>query len=462
MFPAIVAAMVDSENVKSMEHRHLSQYLKHVTELTLLSCPSSLYATHLGPVIAPVFEHIRYRLDQTWSPILGNATEVPAALTPENAVQAAELAAKGGDAWYSWYYAHCGLFVGDLDKLTADSAVEKFRVDISRVFSDVLQASLALKGDWALVLATQARDETALKKNDASRLTVGPRNQTNSDNIPVNADGSPRTELQSLIHERKLARINGIGHFMFLENEAIAGSLTLTIIQCLSYPDQYTVRRITKIGHRMLEIVAFAPHYTELLGQRLFGQVVKNVVSEPKWMVGLEWESISLLRDIYCRLVLGQMLLPGGQGPGIQSPLASQNPTRFEQTKNINDPLYGGGILETPSLFPRQILAGIPGIGEVTVAELEARLNAKRAAKDQKDAIRDLLRLASDNVKDMLQANGGNGIYERAGEEESLLHVKSRQAIVPALPEKLVTKSQMEKRNRKEEDPPNMSLFKLF
>ena len=60
MYPALVAAMVNDENLKAMEHRHFSQYLKNVCELLLVSCPSTLYATHLGPIIGPIFAHIRY------------------------------------------------------------------------------------------------------------------------------------------------------------------------------------------------------------------------------------------------------------------------------------------------------------------------------------------------------------------------------------------------------------------
>uniref|UniRef100_A0A7S2YM48 Uncharacterized protein n=1 Tax=Entomoneis paludosa TaxID=265537 RepID=A0A7S2YM48_9STRA len=303
-----------------------------------------------------------------------------------------------------------------------------------------------------------------MKRNDPSKLVTGPRNQVNNEQGILNADGSPKSEMQASIDARKLMRINGISHFLLLENEGIAGNLSLAVIQCLGYPDAYTVRRITKICHRVLETVAFAPQYTELLAGQMFNQAVKNIVSEPKWMVGLEWEMINVLRDIYCRLVLGQALQAGGQGAAIQQPFVGQNPNHFEQTKTVNDPLHGGGILEFPSQIPRKTLAEIPGIGGPTVEQLEAAMRSKRSAKDQKDVIRDLLRVASDNVREMMQANGEGaaaGIFGRAGEEESLLHDKSREAIVPSLPEKLVTRSQIEKLNRKEEEPQGLALFHI-
>ena len=153
--------------------------------------------------------------------------------------------------------------------------------------------------------------------------------------------------------------------------------------QCLNYPDAYTCRRCTRICHRILETASSVDRYTHLLGYRLFAIVVKAIVTEPKWMVGIEWEMIALLRDIYCRLVLGQTLMPGGQGPGLQQPFSPGNPNVYEQAKNVAIPLYGGGILCSPSDFPRQVLAELPGVTVESIKSLEQRLVEKRAAKDQ-------------------------------------------------------------------------------
>ena len=66
------------------------------------------------------------------------------------------------------------------------------------------------------------------------------------------------------------------------------------------------------------------------------------MVTEPKWMVGIEWETVNLIRDIYRRLELGQGILCGGQGPALQQLMDSTN-TRFEQSKVADSPLQGGG-----------------------------------------------------------------------------------------------------------------------
>jgi hypothetical protein len=294
-------------------------------------------------------------------------------------------------------------------------------------------------------LANKAKEEQAVKKNDVSKLTTGPKSGLSNSSGPLNADGTKRDMRQLHLDARKLNRIDKLCHFLLLENEQVAGYLVLTVIQCLEYPDAYTCRRCTRIVHRILESVAWVERYTELLGYRLFSIAVKAIITEPKWMVGIEWDMINIIRDIYGRLVLGEYFLPGGQGPGLQQAKNSTNPVRFEQTKVADKPLLGGGILPTPSDFPRRVLMEI-GMTQQDVVTLEANLVEKRSAKDQKETFRDVLRVAADKTK------GQNGVLERAGEEESLLHQNSRQPEVAPLAEKLVTYSMVKKQTEKSND----------
>jgi hypothetical protein len=84
------------------------------------------------------------------------------------------------------------------------------------------------------------------------------------------------------------------------------------------------------------------------------------------------------------------------------------------------------------------------------VENLERDLTTKRAAKDQKDTFRD--RVASDNVRDMIPSDSPGeegGIFSRAIEAESLLHTGQWQPTIPSLPEKRVTRSQLEKAKQK-------------
>ena len=398
---------------------------KQFIEILLLTCPKTLYMTHLAPIVGPVLEHMQYRLNKTWEPILqstaGSQQIMCKPLFTNDCEAAAALASRGGEDWFQSFYARSGLFVGDLDAVTGEAAVEKGRVEITRTFCDALQSALALKGDWALVLANISKEESASK---TARPSKGPPNRFTEGQI--NADGTPKRSNQAAIDARKLARISAMCHFLFLEHEQIAGFLTLTIIQCMEYPDAYTCRRIARICHRCLESVAWHPRYTELLGTRMFSVAVKNIVLQPKWMVGVEWDVISVTRDIYCRLVLGQVVQPGGQGAGLQQPTSSENPLSYEQAKTADRPLQGGGILMSPSDLPRQVLASLPGITVQMIQQLDQDLRKKRAAKDQKDFIRDLLRIAADNYTEAHPNSntGGTNSLDRVVQEESLLHKK--------------------------------------
>lgn len=82
----------------------------------------------------------------------------------------------------------------------------------------------------ALVLATQAKEEQAAKRNDATRLTAGPRNLIGKGGR-INADGTPRDENRIAVDARKSLRISALCHFLFLEDEGLAGSITLSVIQ---------------------------------------------------------------------------------------------------------------------------------------------------------------------------------------------------------------------------------------
>lgn len=457
LYPNFVDVVANPDNLRAMEHRHMIQYIKQFMEYVLLSCPSTLYQTHLAPIAAPFFEHMEYRLKCTWAPILnvsGASVGSTKPLTTSDCEKAAESALIGGDQWIVPYYGRGGLFVGDLDAMTSEAMIEKQRVEISRCYADMIQAALALKGDWALVLANLAREEQAAKKGDTDAyLAQGPKTKVFKAYGPVNADGTKRSKYHAAIEARKHRRIDRLCHFLLLENEKIAGFLVLSIVECLNYPDAYTCRRCLKISHRILETVAWVDRYTQLLGTQMFTNAVRGIVFEQKWMVGIEWDMINVIRDIYCRLVLGQSLQCGGQGAAMQSP-GIPGGNQFEQTKVVDKPLQGGGILCAPSDLPRQVLAALPGISPDVVIQLEAKLKEFRAAKDQKDFLRDLLRVAADNLKE--NEHGDDlGILSRADETESLLNQKEtkRKGVIQDLPEKLVTHSMMMKKNEASYQP---------
>lgn len=450
IYPRIVSVVCNPEHLRAMENRHFVQYMKQFIENLLVSCPSTMYHSHLSPILQPVLEHVQYRLAYTWAPIIDpNNSISTAALSTPGCGDAAVLASRGGEEWLASYYARGGVFVGELDGVTSEAVVEKARVEVTRTFCDVVQSGLALKGEWALVLANQAKEEQAARKSDPSKLNSGPKTSLIGDG-PVNADGTPRNKNQVSLEMRINLRIHKLCQFLLSEDDRVAGPLVLTIIQCMNYPDAYTCRRCTRITHRVAETTASIEQYAHILGYRLFAVVVKAIVTEPKWMVGIEWDMMALLRDLYCRLVLGQYLTPGGQGAGLQQPRSAEDPRTFEQSKNVSNPLLGGGVLRTPSNFPRQILLELPGVDVESVKKLEENMTTNRSAKDQKDVLREMLRKAADELKQSEgNDNGGIGLLGRVVVEESVLSQSVRSPEIASLNEPLVTQSQVRKETAK-------------
>jgi hypothetical protein len=84
---------------------------------------------------------------------------------------------------------------------------------------------------------------------------------------------------------------------------------------------------------------------------------------------------------------------------------------------------------------------------------LDIDLKRKRSAKDQKDFIREFLRIAADNWSEAHPVIGGSnlslGVWDRAVEAESLLHNARKECDVQDIPEKLVTLSMMKKKAAK-------------
>lgn len=411
----LISVVTDAESLLAMEHRHIIQLMKTLLLPLMLSCPPELYRRILSPILAPVVSHLRFRIEKTWNDTLPGDNSSKQAMVSSGCNTAADLATRGGDAWYSWYYGHGGLFLGDIDATATEATVEKYRVDLIRTFSDVFQCALALKGEWALVLVQIAKDEAS------------PQSSSEPGNSLDNHGGLSNKAERSLSSDQtaNLKRINSLCHFLLLENECIAGDLSFLMVRCLKYPDAYTCRRSAMLCHRLLEVCAAVPRYTNLIGQHMLSTVVENIALEPKWMIGVEWDMINVARDILCRLVFGQTLRFGGQGPGLQQPRGADG--AYEQAKDLNEPLNGGGILCVPSNVPRQVLANIPGLSVATLQDFEARMLRKRSAKDQKDTIRELMRLAADEVASqsgpISNVAAASGILDRASAEESLLHV---------------------------------------
>jgi len=446
-YKSMVEILVDDFTMKSMEHRFFTSALKQFVEPLLINCPTSLYNSHLAGIMSKLFTHLNWRLTSTWKSD-ANGRVGSTAPSSTTATQAAADCKNGNgtDAWFETYYAYGGIFVGDLDNESSDQVVSRVRVDLTHAFVNFVQACFALSGSWALTLANVARESERNRKNvlaaqNGSKVSDG----LNADKTKKHYDPQVAKHIES-IH---INRIDSLQRFMLVENETIAKALIDTTIDCLTFPDAHTCRRAAKICHRIIEHTAHLEKYTSILGERMFVNCVKNVVFEPKWMCGSEWDVIALIRDIYCRLVLGQALLPLGQGPGQECQF-DQSTNRFQPHRNTHLPREGGGVLSSPSNLPRNVLMKIESIGVTDIQDLENRLRKKRSAKDQKDAFRDLLNKGAKAMKKSGK-NLGEGVFSRAKGEEGVLEKTKKASIdqISGAPPLITVGKNKKKKNRK-------------
>ena len=178
-----------------MEHRHANLFLKIVADFILLTCPASLYASHLAPILLPILETMRIRLAMSWTTDDKASSSPSSALRTNSLDNVTQIFQQEENTFLQWYYGHGGLFVGDLDEARSETVTEKTKIEITRTYCDVLQDALALKGDWALTLANLAKEEA---RETDTRFASG---KERSD--PVNANGTPKLPQQDAVGRKE-------------------------------------------------------------------------------------------------------------------------------------------------------------------------------------------------------------------------------------------------------------------
>ena len=113
MYQSIVDVVANPTHLNAMEHRHITQYIKQFVEILLLSCPSTLYPSHLSHILGPLFEHMQRRLQFTWAPLLSSRStlsDFAKPLTTASCDSVVNLAENGGDEWFTSYYERGGKY----------------------------------------------------------------------------------------------------------------------------------------------------------------------------------------------------------------------------------------------------------------------------------------------------------------------------------------------------------------
>ncbi|CAM9612433.1 unnamed protein product [Chrysoparadoxa australica] len=371
-----------------VEHRHIPPLIRSVVLPYLSHCPPALFRSHFTPLAAPFFIHMLHRLSMTWKPPL------PSEVADQDLLK---IYVEGGAL----------LCADPIPGETREVLEDKIKRETTRAHIDLVQVLLGLKGELAVM-----EDGGGKKLSAADAMGAG---------VPAK--------------ERLRADASARQKFMVLEMDEVSYPLLMVTVGAFCWPDAYTCRRAIKIATTIVDFVWKVPKFSSAIGSDLFGAAVLGLVTEPKWMVGLEYEVLALVREIYLRLVIGM-------------------------DPSINSSPKGGPPAPTPVTdLPRQVLLSLPGVHPENVAALEVVLQktGQGSAKSHKDALADLLRTAAEYA-DLTSQAGGEG---KARVEESLLQKKKSLAIMD-LPTKLSARStKLKQRNEADEVSDLSSLFDL-
>ncbi|KAG5177597.1 armadillo-type protein [Tribonema minus] len=213
--------------------------------------------------------------------------------------------------------------------------------------------------------------------------------------------------------------------FLLVASDQTAYPMVMLVVGALCWPDGPACRGAIKCAHKITEAVWRMPKYSQVIGKSMMGAAVYALVTEPKWMVGLEWDMLQLTRVIYIKLVIG------GDASDLES---------------------NGGVPTPISEEPRKLLLTLPGVSDADVQSLEdvlrivtitqaeggaeskdPRFSQKTLAARQRDALRDLFRKAAKHFEQHLSST------ERASSDDSILR-RGGHAVLD-LPSDLVRKS---------------------
>jgi exportin-5 len=443
-FSAATACLL--HELEHVEHRHLSLLLKHAAEPMVLHCPPRLHATLLPPLLAPLLSHTLQRLTITWQ-----AASAASSTTTANPLGAATALAPTGPtaadaiAWRTVaaaYRRDGGAVLGpEVPEATKELVIDKCRRELTRTHVAVLQSWLALSGElarafinydgvgkpWGSGGSLEAAGSSGGASGSCGTSTLGgfsgalapPKNGRSLDSAPLPyASGAataaasegggmdaahghakvPRAPALAREAAAKRQHADNLARFLFLGNPSIAYPLAGTITAALLWPDGVQCRKAITAAHRMVGCTHAEPLFEPLLGTHLMQTAVYALVTEPKWLAGLEWDLLNLARDLYCLLAIG--LAPDRLTYAVASAQGAANAAA--SGAGVTSPRGASGIpahhFAAVAGRPRAVLLNLPGVGPPQVAALDAALSQATDAKAQKDAMRDLLRAASEAI----------------------------------------------------------------
>lgn len=166
-----------------------------------------------------------------------------------------------------------------------------------------------------------------------------------------------------------------VSEFALLQSDAMASPITILLTGCICWPNTYLCKRGVQLWSLVVESVFAQPKYYPVIGRDLFGTAISALLQKLPHIEtdDAKWCIISLLKTIYCLLVLALPLVTKSQQPP-KEPLCD---------------------------FPRRILLSLPNVTTDSVVALENELRAELSSRKRKAIMKEYLeQLLSETTPD--------------------------------------------------------------
>ena len=411
--------------IESMEHRHLSWFIRLFLEAYVLNCPINLLNTHVAPLLTAVMSHCMLRCSIIWATsdeaiislqsqagsnidvsfLISGGLHIP---DPES-INASIAAQNMGDDAQGLSQSGTSASIS-----TYDTVLDKVKRDITRVYMDFLRLFFGVRGEFAGSICDYNHLESDLQAKINMAKAMIPQIQDllsssisftkcsnvatiigASDTFSVVSTGSnisiggksvgstiaecnqqmthQQTKFQDIsqlgftdhVLTRRLAHYDLFLHGFVLLEESIVFPLLLTLISALSWQDSISVTHSLGLCNKLISVVFCMPSLQALLGQGLFPELVNALLYPTKWLQGCEWEIVNCLVDIYRTLVLSQ------------PSLLESSPKSMRQNNPINE-------------SPRATLLQFVNIDRLD--EFEKSILDSKTVKDMRESCRELFK----------------------------------------------------------------------
>ena len=393
-----------------LENTHLSMMVSRIVEPLILNAPPCTYYPHVAGFLTAFLQHSTQRLAMAYdrSLVLPEASAHPVSPNQE----------------YSNYRLCClsvgeGQGLGALSSEEVELARDRVIAELTKSISDAVAAFGLVKSFLADAVSTSASASASASgagSGAGAGAASGPSHghgQAHAHGHGVNLlglgsnsfdgyDASVRDRQRTLRRAALRALVMGPDFGVGTPGNPVTKPFIEAVVSFLYLPDPQAVKNGVLLGRSLAEQCVGGggtsgglggdARLSVAVGQGLFTAALSVLLRAEPHSVGIEWDLVDLLHDIYCSLVLGMPIVAGGGGgaTGVGGGLPDAAATAP----------WGGATGHVTSTLPRDVLMSIPGCTPDELATLEQQLSIPgQHKKRRKDLLKEYVTTLIDRNK---------------------------------------------------------------